>query len=42
MERRFSARLEELLDDATVHPAVLRDMLPRLKSTLSSHSRSCW
>src|SRR5712691_763850 len=31
MERRFAARLEELLDDATVHPAVLRDMLPRLE-----------
>jgi SRSO17 transposase len=30
MERRFSARLEELLDDATVNPAILRDMLPRL------------
>jgi len=31
MERRFAARLEELLDDATVNPAVLRDMLPRLE-----------
>lgn len=31
MERRFSARLEELLDDAIVNPAVLRDMLPRLE-----------
>jgi SRSO17 transposase len=31
MERRFSARLEELLDDAIVNPAILRDMLPRLK-----------
>jgi len=31
MERRFSARLEELLDDAIVSPAVLRDMLPRLE-----------
>ena len=31
MERRFSARLERLLDDAMVAPAVLRDMLPRLK-----------
>jgi len=29
MERRFSARLKELLDDATVKPAVLRDLLPR-------------
>ena len=31
MERRFAARLEELLDDAIVSPAVLRDMLPRLE-----------
>ena len=31
MDRRFAARLEELLDHATVHPAVLRDMLPRLE-----------
>lgn len=31
MERRFADRLEQLLDDATVKPAVLRDMLPRLK-----------
>jgi SRSO17 transposase len=31
MERRFAARLKELLDDATVDPAVLRDMLPRLE-----------
>jgi SRSO17 transposase len=31
MERRFSARLEQLLDDATVSPAVLRNMLPRLE-----------
>ena len=31
MERRFATRLEELLDDATVNPAVLRDMLPRLE-----------
>lgn len=31
MERRFTARLKELLDDATVDPAVLRDMLPRLE-----------
>jgi SRSO17 transposase len=34
MERRFAARLEELLDDATVKPAVLRDMLPRLERFL--------
>jgi SRSO17 transposase len=31
MERRFAVRLQELLDDATVSPAVLRDMLPRLE-----------
>ena len=31
MERRFSTRLQQLLDDATVNPAVLRDMLPRLE-----------
>jgi len=31
MERRFAARLKELLDDATVSPAVLRDVLPRLQ-----------
>jgi SRSO17 transposase len=30
MERRFTTRLEELLDDAIVNPTVLRDMLPRL------------
>ncbi len=32
MERRFTARLQDLLNDATVHPAVLRAMLPRLES----------
>ena len=31
MERRFATRLEELLDDAIVKPAVLRDILPRLE-----------
>jgi SRSO17 transposase len=31
MERRFAARLKELVDDATVSPAVVRDMLPRLE-----------
>src|SRR6266849_1177073 len=31
MERRFAARLEELLDDAIVEPAVVSDLLPRLK-----------
>jgi SRSO17 transposase len=32
MERRFADRLQDLLDDATVDPAVLRDMLPRLET----------
>ena len=32
MERRFAGRLRDLLDDATVNQAVLRDMLPRLES----------
>ena len=31
MERRFASRLKELLDDATVDPSVLRDVLPRLE-----------
>jgi SRSO17 transposase len=34
MERRYSARLEQLLDDAIVNPAVLRNLLPRLKRFL--------
>jgi SRSO17 transposase len=34
MERRFSARLEQLLDEATVNPAVLRDVMPRLERFL--------
>ncbi len=29
MERRFRVRLDELLDDAVIDPAVLRDVLPR-------------
>ena len=32
MERRFAGRLQDLLDNATVNQAVLRDMLPRLES----------
>jgi SRSO17 transposase len=32
MERRFAARLEQLLDDATVEPAVLSNLLPRLET----------
>src|SRR5271156_5516227 len=31
MERRFSARLEDLLGDAPVTPAIVRDLLPRLE-----------
>jgi hypothetical protein len=31
VERRFRVRLDELLDDTVVEPAVLRGMLPRLK-----------
>jgi SRSO17 transposase len=34
MERRFRVRLDELLDDAVVEPAVLRGMLPRLERFL--------
>lgn len=34
MERRFSDRLEQLLDEATVNPAVLRDVMPRLERFL--------
>src|SRR5215204_2325593 len=30
MERRFRARLDELLDDAEVHPGLLRGLAPRL------------
>lgn len=32
MDRRFAYRMEQLLDQATVDPAVLRGMLPRLES----------
>jgi SRSO17 transposase len=34
MERRFRVRLDELLDDAQVHPGLLRGVLPRLESFL--------
>lgn len=34
MKPRFRIRLDELLDDAVVEPAVLRGMLPRLESFL--------
>src|SRR5438105_15065782 len=34
MERRFQVRLDELLDDAEVRPALLRGVLPRLEAFL--------
>ncbi len=34
MERRYQARLEQLLDDAEVRPGVLRGVLPRLHAFL--------
>jgi SRSO17 transposase len=34
MERRFRARLDELLDDAEVHPGLLRGLAPRLTGFL--------
>lgn len=34
MERRFRVRLQELLDDAAVHPALLRGLVPRLENFL--------
>src|SRR5262245_23891719 len=34
VERRFQARLEELLDDADVRPGSLRGLLPRLETFL--------
>src|SRR3954469_22807771 len=35
MERRFRVRLDELLDDAVIDPAVLRGALPRLADFLA-------
>jgi SRSO17 transposase len=34
MERRYQARLDELLDDAEVQPSLLRGLLPRLETFL--------
>jgi SRSO17 transposase len=34
MERRYQARLDELLDDAEVRPGLLRGLLPRLETFL--------
>jgi hypothetical protein len=38
MERRFRVRLDGSLDDAVVEPAVLSEMLPRLKRFLEPSS----
>jgi SRSO17 transposase len=40
MERRFQARLDELLDDAEVRPGLLRGLLPRLETFLEPFVRS--
>lgn len=44
MERRYQARLEELLDDAEVRPCLWRGLLPRLETFLEPFVRSqcCW
>jgi SRSO17 transposase len=40
MERRYQARLDELLDDAFVRPGLLRGLLPRLEEFLAPFARS--
>lgn len=40
MERRYQARLDELLDDAQVSPGLLRGLLPRLEAFLEPFVRS--
>jgi SRSO17 transposase len=40
MERRFRARLDELLDDAEVRPGLLRGLLPRLDGFLKPFVRA--
>jgi SRSO17 transposase len=40
MERRYQARLDELLDDAEVRPGLLRGLLPRLEVFLEPFARS--
>jgi SRSO17 transposase len=40
MERRFQARLGELLDDAEIRPGLLRGLLPRLEAFLGPFVRS--
>ena len=34
MERRYRVRLDELLNDAEVHPSLLRGVVPRLEAFL--------
>src|SRR5215207_5534862 len=40
MERRYQARLDELLDDAEARPGLLRGLLPRLETFLEPFVRS--
>src|SRR3954464_3854311 len=40
VERRYQARLDELLDDAEVRPSLLRGLLPRLETFLEPFVRS--
>ena len=40
MERRYQARLDELLDDAEVPPGLLRGLLPRLETFLEPFAES--
>jgi SRSO17 transposase len=40
MERRFKVRLQELLDDAVVDPAVFQEVLPRLKEFVRPFAES--
>ena len=39
MERRYQARLDELLGDAEVRPGLLRGLLPRLETFLEPFVR---
>lgn len=39
MERRYQARLDELLDEAFVRPGLLRGLLPRLQTFLEPFAR---
>ena len=40
MERRYQARLEELLDDTEIRPGLLRGLLPRLETFLAPFVKS--